>query len=256
MYIKRSIKKILPDAVTQTIGYALISLRQRRLSRLSLQDAFDEIYKKRMWKQGNSLSGVGSEGPLAQRYIEFVSTYAKKYNLRSLVDAGCGDFSVGSHLVPSFDRCMAFDISPHIIGINREKYASLASRHQVTFSALDMTTATLPPCDLVLIRQVLQHLTNAQIEQILVNLESSKWRRALITEEVHNPDDNQNPNIDLPSHSVGNRVALGSGVFIDRAPFSRPAKRLAVIRKNENETGPLRSGLLVFELTQDGPSAG
>ena len=38
--------------------------------------------------------------------------------------------------------------------------------------------------DLVLIRQVLQHLTNEQISRILANLEASEWRHALITEEI------------------------------------------------------------------------
>lgn len=248
MTFKRTVKMLLPRPVSKRIGSILMQRRQRRLSQMKIQDAFDEIYKKGMWKQGGTLSGVGSEGSVADQYVQFVLAYAKKNGLRTVVDGGCGDFSIGSRLAPKFEWYRAFDISPYIIETNKGRFAELTARHHVTFEVADMTTQFFPTCDLVLIRQVLQHLTNGQVEQILANLESSMWRRALITEEVHDPENNQNPNLDLRSHSVGNRVALGSGVFIDREPFARRASRVAVIRKHGAPTSG--SALLIFELKQ------
>jgi len=67
---------------------------------------------------------------------------------------------------------------------------------------MDMTSTTFPPTELILIRQVLQHLTNEQIQKILKNIEESRWRRVLITEHVSNPENNQTPNLDLASHTV------------------------------------------------------
>jgi SAM-dependent methyltransferase len=256
MTLKNVIKGILPDSVNSRIGTMLMLRRQRYLSQLGIQDAFDEIYKKKMWKQGDSLSGVGSEGTLARDYIQFVLDYAQKHNIQTVVDAGCGDFSVGSQLAPRFERYSAFDISPHVIEINKKRFADLMSNHHVTFAVADMTTTALPACDLVLIRQVLQHLTNTQIEQILINLESSKWRRVLISEEVYDPENNQQPNIDLPSHGVANRVALESGVFIDREPFNRPAKRLIAIRDLSGISETPHAGLQIFELTRDDEAVG
>jgi hypothetical protein len=249
MFLRPAIKKLLPAKVRRSIGDFLVRHRESRLAQLSIPEAFDEVYRKGMWKQGDAYSGLGSEGWMAESYVELVREYASKHNLRTAVDAGCGDFSVGSRLAPSFDQYMAFDASPVIININKQRYASLAQGN-VSFAVADMTTTNFPRADLILIRQVLQHLTNNQIERILQNLEASDWRRALITEDVHDPRDNQVANLDLPSHTVRTRVSLGSGVFIDKEPFSRPAKRIAIINDLSVNDGP-HAGLLVCELTRD-----
>ena len=196
-----------------------------------------------MWKQGHAQSGVGSEGLFADRYVTLVREYAAKYGLRSVIDGGCGDFSIGSRLAPSFDEYTALDASSVIIESNKRRYAGLKT---VNFRVADMTAGTFPKADLILIRQVLQHLTNAQISRILINLEASEWRRALITEDVCGRSDDGPPNIDLPSHSVRTRVSLGSGVYIDKEPFNRPANRIAYIEGADTK----ESGLLVFELVK------
>jgi hypothetical protein len=249
MRLKSLVKKFLPRKVKTSIGRLLIEHRERELGRLPLQQAFDEVYKHGMWKQGKSSSGLGSEGILAERYVELVRDYTTKHNLRTVVDGGCGDFSVGSRLAPIFERYMALDVSPRIIASNKQRYADLATQ-QVSFAVADMTETTFPAADLVLIRQVLQHLTNAQIGMILRNLDASSWRRVLISESVQDPQNNQSPNLDLPSHTVRTRTSLGSGVFIDKPPFSRPAKRIATFyatADGEETSG----GLLVMELNRD-----
>jgi SAM-dependent methyltransferase len=247
--LKALIKEILPAGVTQRIS----NLRGRRLEqylgRLSIQEAFDEVYKRDFWKRGDSRSGPGSEGLTARRYVELVLEYASKHSLRTVVDAGCGDFSVGSRLSTIFERYIALDVSPRIIEINKQRYADLATKN-VTFGVADLTSTTFPEADLILIRQVLQHLTNAQIEQILKNLEASKWRRTLITEEVFDPHNNPTPNLDLPSHTFGTRVAHGSGVYVDKLPFNRPAKPIAIIQDTAVRGG-LQSALLIFELSRE-----
>jgi hypothetical protein len=244
------IKQLLPGRLRDGIDTAFARRRQRRVvSELPLREAFDEVYRKGMWKRGNADSGPGSEGLLADRYVALVQDYAARHKLHTVVDGGCGDFFIGSRLASSFERYVALDISPVIIETNKRRYENLAMQH-VSFGVADMTSTIFPQADLVLIRQVLQHLTNAQIEQILRNLEASNWRRALITEDVCNPRNNPDPNLDLPSHSVRTRIPLGSGVFIDKPPFNRPAKRLAFIHDVEDDKEP-QSGLLVFELARD-----
>jgi hypothetical protein len=247
MVLKSFVRKLLPQKLGTAIGNHLIQRRERELGKLPLHQAFDEVYKRGMWKQGTSTSGLGSEGLLADRYVTLVQDYAVRHNLRTVVDGGCGDFSVGSRLAPGFDRYTALDVSPRIIEINRQRYANLI-RNNVTFAAADMTVTSFPPADLVLIRQVLQHLTNAQIEKILQNLDASNWRRVLITESVHDPRNNSIPNLDLPSHSVRTRTSMGSGVFLDKPPFNRIARRLAILFPTEIETP---GGLLVLELSRE-----
>jgi hypothetical protein len=72
----------------------------------------------------------------------------------------------------------------------------------------------------------------------------------LITESVHDPRHNESPNLDLSSHTVRTRASIGSGVFVDRPPFSRDATRLTTLYCSADgaaQTG----GLLVFELKRD-----
>jgi hypothetical protein len=247
--LKSLIKTLLPEKLKRGIGSLLINHRERCLGRLSVLEAFDEVYRLGMWKQGGAYSGLGSEGPLADRYVELVLDYAARYNLRTAVDGGCGDFSVGSRLAPSFDRYIALDASGRIIETNRKRYADLTKQH-VSFGIADMTSMVFPQVDLILIRQVLQHLTNAQIERILANIEASDWRRVLITEEVHDPRNNEMPNLDLPSHTIRTRASFGSGVFVDKEPFNRSAKRIAIIEDAAVGKGP-QARLLVFELSRD-----
>jgi hypothetical protein len=249
MTIKSLVRKVIPARFQAKIGNALMKRRERYLSSLSLPDAFNEVYRQGMWRQGHSPSGKGSEGVLADRYIALVEEYADRHQLRTVVDGGCGDFSVGSRLAPLFGRYTALDVSSRIIDINRKRYADLVGGH-VSFEVGDMTATTFPAADLVLVRQVLQHLTNAQIEKILANLAASRWRRVLISESVHDPENNQTPNLDLPTHTVRTRTSLGSGVFLDKPPFNLPAKRIATIYSSQN--GEMQTGgLLVLELSRE-----
>jgi hypothetical protein len=252
MKLKPLIKRMLPTKVNESIGNILVQRRERRLSQLTISDAFDEVYRVGMWRQGTAHSGQGSEGLLADRYAEFVIDYALRNGIRKVVDAGCGDFSIGSRLAPNFDEYLAFDVSPRIIAINKDRYAGLCASGRVTFRFMDMTSTTFPPTELILIRQVLQHLTNGQIQKIQKNIEASIWRRVLITEHVSNPENNQAPNLDLASHTVRTRVALGSGVFIDKPPFSAAANRIAIISGDLPVGGGLPVQLLVCELTREG----
>jgi hypothetical protein len=250
MSARSTIKKVFPPNLRRGISLLLNKRRERRLSRLSAGEAFDEIYRRGIWKIGNAQSGPGSEGSLADRYVELVLSYAARHNLRTVVDGGCGDFSIGSRLAPNFVSYLAVDVSPMIIEMNKQRYASFFKQHAVAFAMADLTSTVLKRADLILIRQVLQHLTNSQVELVLRNLEAADWRRVLITEEVQDSRNCATPNLDLPSHTFNTRVALRSGVFIDREPFNRSANRIATIEEEAVGERP-RTNLLVFELTRD-----
>ena len=246
MGLRQIVRAMLPASVVKAIGSVRMLRRERRLRQLSLPDAFNEIYKKRMWQQGKSLSGVGSEGLLAERYVTFVRNYLKKRDFHSVVDAGCGDFNVGSKLCEDVAECIALDASSYIIESNQRRYRDIPN---VVFQVVDLTNAVFPTADLVLIRQVLQHLTNEQIAKVLSNLENSVWRSVLIAEAVVDPSCDANANFDLESHSVRTRVNFGSGVFIDRPPFNRSAQRIGVI-DDASPNNDASTRLLVFELTR------
>jgi SAM-dependent methyltransferase len=211
-----------------------MSKREKEIGALPLSEAFDRVYEQRMWQQGSALSGVGSEGPWAERYVTLVREYLAEHKPTCVLDAGCGDFSVGRLLCDLPPRYVAADVSAYITSLNRERYSHLT---QVEFLQLDLTSDDLPAADVVLVRQVLQHLTNQQIEAALSNLERQlPASRVIIAEEVATGSAFARPNIDLPSQSVRTRTWFGSGVFPSEPPFLRPMRLLATIAGTDDKS--------------------
>ena len=202
------------------------STRENHSGRPSRGELFDKIYRDRVWGSTDQLSGGGSYGQWAAGYHLCVSEFIRREKVHSLLDIGCGDFSVGLAIAPLLRKYEAVDVSSLIINRNRELYGGLAN---VEFRVLDACTERLPRVDVVTIRQVFQHLTNAEIEMILSNVERSGARAAIIAEEV--PRRKCRPNIDLPHSSNFTRCdAKGkSGVFIDKPPFARKATKVLTV---------------------------
>ena len=223
--MKRLLRQIIPP-LRRALGHLAAMRRSRRLGRLAVADAFDEVYRKAYWRQGDSLSGVGSEGSWAADYCAIVADRVGSLGLMTAVDAGCGDFSIGVRLAQQFERYTALDISAFVIERNRGAHGHLQN---VTFAVQDLIEAPIPMADLVMVRQVFQHLTNTQILAILNNIARSGARFALIAEEV--PAGPFEPNRDLTSHSVTTRLNVESGIDITAAPFNRSASLLARLRR-------------------------
>ncbi len=240
----RAAKKLLPNKLARMIGGLIVRARVRKLSRMSTREAFNTIYRRGYWKQGDSYSGPGSEGAWATDYCNLVIEYIRTHGIRTVVDAGCGDFHVGQRLVKEVDSYLGLDISDYVIEQNSTKFGNLQG---VKFQQFDIIANPFPETDLLLIRQVLQHLSNDQIEKVLSNIENSQIKRVLIAEQCMNFEDGFAPNIDLLTHSVSTRVSLGSGVDPSRHPFNRGVTVLSRFRPGkENEAEP-NSLLVVYE---------
>ena len=224
--MRRRIRDLLPGPVRRALGGLVATRRARRLGRLSVPEAFDEIYRKGYWKQGEALSGVGSEGRWADDYCDIIAGLVRTHGLKSAVDAGCGDFSVGSRIAPLFGTYAALDVSAFIIDQNRRTFGHLTN---VRFETRNLIEDDIPRADLVMVRQVLQHLTNAQILAVLETIDRSGAPMVLVAEE--HPARDFIANRDLTGHSVLTRGDAGSGVDIRQPPFNRPATVIARLKQ-------------------------
>jgi SAM-dependent methyltransferase len=245
--LKRILKKVLPQFVTTYLGKHIIAYRSATLSRLQPGEAFDQIYRKKLWQQGTSLSGLGSEGKWAEDYASFVIDYIRKNGARRVVDAGCGDFSVGKLIMPHCQEIIALDISNEIIFRNRSRFKEFTN---VEFRVANLMNDPIPGCDLLLVRQVLQHLSNEQIESVLRNIEASHARHVLIAEHSVRAEMRNEANTDLGNHSVITRVAKGSGVDVGLPPFSRQRKVIAEFEPGPENGAEPNSVLYIYELEQ------
>ena len=81
-------------------------------------------------------------------------------------DLGCGDFNIGKQLVKHTKKYVAVDIVTALIAYNTEKY----KEENLEFLCLDIAVDDLPAGDCALLRQVLQHLSNAEVQAIVRKL--------------------------------------------------------------------------------------
>lgn len=98
-----------------------------------------------------------------------------RLEVRSLLDIPCGDFYWMDKVDLAGIDYIGADIVPELIEQNRREYPG---RY---FSTLDLTSSKLPRVDLVLVRDCLGHLSNANVSLALKNLRASGSRYLLAT---------------------------------------------------------------------------
>ncbi len=225
---------VLPKAVRRQLRFFRMRNEWRRLGAMTREAAFNDVYVRGLWgSESEGLSGEGSYGDLAEHYVQIVEDMIHKIDAASVLDLGTGDFNIGQKLCHLVEQFIAADVSSVIIERNRVLFAA---ERTVNFIQLDACSDPLPRADLVLIRQVLQHLSNDEIEAVLQNLERSGCRRALIVEHHPASTEFKQENTDLPAHGPHLRIADGSGVYLDRPPFSRKTETVATCPYRRGET--------------------
>jgi len=150
-----------------------------------------------------------------------------------VVDLGCGDFSVGRQLLEHV-RAMNYvgcDIVPELIRV----HAASVDDPRVSFRQLDIVTGELPEGDICLVRQVLQHLSNADIGRVLDKL--AKYPAVYITEGYPltlegppNPDKLTGPGVRWDW-----RTGRGRGIELDLPPFDLRVQEVCRVASNELE---------------------
>lgn len=220
--MKGTLKAVLPVGAVQRIQQMRRSLMHLRNRHRSSEQIFSEIYAKHLWGGGEAdfYSGLGGEPVTAAPYAELVRSFIVENGIRSVVDLGCGDFRVGSLLKVGGVRYTGIDVVPSLISRNKAKWAT----DEITFDCRDIVADDLPAADLCLIRQVLQHLSNRQIQSVLSKLH--QYPAVLVTEHYPPPNaENIVANKDMPAGS-DTRIPDNSAVFLDQPPYNLEPVRL------------------------------
>lgn len=183
------------------------------------KDAMRQIYEKHMWggKETEFYSGEGSHlSEIVNPYLEAVKSFLSSFETPlSVCDLGCGDFNVGKEIVPYTEKYVAIDIVPELVAFNQENYKA----ENLEFHCLDLAVDELPVTDCAILRQVLQHLSNDEVQSILNKLQHFKY---LILSE-HLPSGEFTPNKDIIS-GQGIRLRKQSGLILTQAPFNLQCK--------------------------------
>lgn len=183
------------------------------------KDAMEQIYEQHLWGGVNFefYSGEGSHEPkYLNPYVDTLSTFLNSFEEPLTVcDLGCGDFNVGKELIEYSKEYIAVDIVESLIERNRRSFKD----ERLEFHCLDIAVDSLPVGDCAILRQVLQHLSNAEIRQIVPKL--SNYRFVIVTEHI--PEGAFDPNLDIIS-GQGIRLKKQSGVDLLAPPFCLKVK--------------------------------
>ncbi len=183
------------------------------------KDVMNQIYDKYLWggKDFDFYSGEGSHHPeIITPYLESVSNFLKSFSERLVVcDLGCGDFNIGKHLVKFTKTYIAIDIVESLIKRNK----SIFKAENLEFHCIDISKDKLPEADCVIVRQVLQHLSNSEIKSILQKLKTYKY--IILTEHIPLGEFTANKGM---ISGQGIRLKQNSGVDVLRPPFNLKIK--------------------------------
>ncbi|GHA47932.1 hypothetical protein GCM10007103_31080 [Salinimicrobium marinum] len=179
------------------------------------QDAMAQIYEKNLWGGDSAefYSGLGSHHlELVFPYVDTVLTFLKAFKTPPVIcDLGCGDFNVGKELVQHSKKYIAIDIVPDLIAHNKKE----CQAENLEFQVLNIAEDDLPSGDCAILRQVLQHLSNAEIKSVVEKL--YRYKYVILTE--HLPEKNFEANKDIIS-GQGIRLKKQSGVNLLAPPFN------------------------------------
>ncbi len=155
--------------------------RARHAGTSRLQDTFSRIYRDETWTDklpGMPRSGRGALLEWSQPVVDFTRERIADGSVRSIADVGCGDLTYVREIPEVAGgqvEYLGIDVVPELV----EEHRALPWGR---FEVGDVTAPRFRvKADLVLAKDVLFHLTNAQAADALENLFASKWRYLLIT---------------------------------------------------------------------------
>ena len=223
------LKKLTPSPIRKYFRKVRDKKVAREFSGLSNAEVFEKIYEEKRWgtsdiKDRKYSSGDGTrDREIVEEYIDAVTYFlSKNSGLKSGLDLGCGDFSVGVAFCELFQEYRAMDVAKNVINENKNFYKS----KNVKFSVLDLTGGKIPRIDVIFVRQVLQHLSNTEIKKFVKNIEG-KFQHLIVTESLSkslffrpNKDINTGPGI---------RIHKKSGVMLEKDPFNLKFSNMDVI---------------------------
>ena len=132
----------------------------------SSETRFAEVYEKNLWLDRVSRSGMGSnpESDAVKKDIIVLNKIFDFIKPSKIIDVPCGDMAWMPYFLNDKNiEYRGYDIVPSIIKKNKETYPTLY------FEKFDIVSQILPQTDIVLCRDLLNHLSISDIHTILDN---------------------------------------------------------------------------------------
>jgi SAM-dependent methyltransferase len=133
------------------------------------EEIFHKIYAANLWGDSESVSGPGSNRERTAAFREELPPLLEEFNIKSVLDAPCGDFNWMSQLNWRLEQYIGVDIVAEIVAANERAHGN-ATR---AFLHLDLISDPLPYADVIVCRDCLVHFSIAEIRDALMNFKRS-----------------------------------------------------------------------------------
>lgn len=183
----------LPGTISRIVRKPFILLRNRKiLQRETMPERFEGIYRLKHWVGSESVSGEGSALESTQNLRNRLPGLFRKFGIKTVFDAPCGDFNWMSHVVEANDiSYVGGDIVKPLIDNLKPR-----EKDNITFTVFDLTTDAFPKADLWLSRDCWFHLSYIDQVKMLKGFVASDIPYVLATSEI---SENQVVNRDIKS---------------------------------------------------------
>ena len=226
------------------------------------QEIFSKIYNGKIWGDGIEipLSGSGSKPENSVVYVNIIKTFISENDVNSVLDFGHGSFEMwdswGSEAFSGIEY-LGIDLVEELSEKTAIKYGSLNRK----FRFLDMSYTSLPSADLLICKDVLQHLPTLDIFELISSFLNYKsiilcndvYIRSSILFEIKEFTqlrkrvtlllNGRNPFF-LNVRKNNKKITAGQcrGINLEKKPFSTALKNFE-IKVLADYDGPLRPGI-------------
>lgn len=183
IYFSHKLLKCLPPSVVCTIKQFIKKYILKKgtfinmSASMGLKSKFTEVYDKNLFAGRKSRSGEGSDHVQTEIIRREIPKVIKDYNIKTFLDAPCGDWYWMSQTNLGVEKYVGVDIVNSMIEKNQEIYGNSST----SFKSINLTTDPLPSCDLIFSRDCLVHLSYEDALNILKNFKKSGAKYLLTT---------------------------------------------------------------------------
>jgi len=148
------------------------------------KEIFSKIYNSKIWGDGIEvpLSGSGSKPRNSIIYVNIIKNYISENNINSILDFGHGSFEMwdswGGEAFSGI-KYLGIDLVEELVEKTNLKYGKLNRE----FKFLDINYTSLPSADLLICKDVLQHLPTLDIYKLISSF--SKYKSIIICNDIY-----------------------------------------------------------------------
>jgi hypothetical protein len=207
----------------------------------SAEQVFTHIYANNVWGDAESASGVGSNLEQTRLLREKLPALLHELGVQRMLDIPCGDFHWLGRVELGVASYLGADIVAPLVAANQAKYGRDEAGKSIAFAALNLLADPLPCVDLVLCRDCLVHLSNADVRQALAQIKRSGSTYLLTTT--------------YPTRANDKDIRTGEWrpLNLQAAPFALPPPTLAILEGCTERNGRFPDKTLALWRTADLP---